>query len=64
MSRNGKPFCVSNEHILPVKDALEGKDAIVWGDQSNRLFVGSGRTMDAAVAQLLDRVAARKRALR
>ena len=38
MSRNGKPFCVSNEHILPVKDALEGKDAILWGDQSNRLL--------------------------
>jgi hypothetical protein len=63
MTRRGSQFCVSNQHILPVKDALEGKDAISWGNASNRLFVGRGTTMAAAVAQLLEKVAARKRAL-
>jgi hypothetical protein len=63
MTRRGTQFCISNQHILPVKDALEGKDAIPWGNASNRLFVGRGATMAAAVAQLLERVAARKRAL-
>jgi hypothetical protein len=63
MSRRGTQFCVSNQQILPVKDALEGKDAISWGNAGNRLFVGRGTTMAAAVAQLLERVAARKRAL-
>ena len=63
MTRRGTQFCISNQHILPVKDALEGKDAISWGNASNRLFVGRGTTMAAAVANLLERVAARKRAL-
>ena len=63
MTRRGTQFCISNQNILPVKDALEGKDAISWGDPSNRLFVGRGGTMAAAVAQMLERVAARKRAL-
>ena len=63
MTRNGTAFCVSNERILPVKDALEGKDAISWGNASNRLFVGRGTNMAAAVTQLLEKVAARKRAL-
>ena len=44
MTRNGTAFCVSNERILPVKDALEGKGAISWGNASNRLFVGRGTT--------------------
>ena len=40
-----------------------GKDAISWGDQSKTLFVGEGRTMDAAVDDLLAKLAARRRVL-
>lgn len=64
MHRNGTQFCVSNQDILPTRDALEGKDAITWGDTSNKLFVGKGPTMAEAVAQMLKRVAAHKRTLR
>ena len=33
------------------------------GNQSNPLFVGDGRTMDAAVDKMLEKVAARKKVL-
>lgn len=63
MTRGGTAFCVSNERILQTKDALEGKGAISWGNPKNRLFVGSGASMTAAVDKMLEKVAARKRAL-
>jgi hypothetical protein len=63
LTRGGKAFCVSNQLIEQTKNALVGPGAISWGNQNNPLFVGDGRTMDAAVDKLLEKVAARKRAL-
>jgi len=63
MTRGGKALSVSNQVIAQVKNALVGRDAIKWGNQSNPLFVGDGRTMDAAVDKMLEKVAARKKVL-
>jgi hypothetical protein len=63
MTRGGTAFCVSNQTIELTKNALVGKGAIVWGDQSKPLFVGDGATMDAAVDKMMAKVAARKQAL-
>jgi hypothetical protein len=48
---------------VQVKNALVGPDAIKWGNQSNPLFVGDGRTMDAAVDKMMEKIAARKKVL-
>jgi len=63
MTRGGKAFSVSNQVIVQVKNALVGPDAIKWGNQSNPLFVGDGRTMETAVDKMLEKVAARKKVL-
>jgi hypothetical protein len=63
MSRGSKAFCVSNQVIVETKNALVGPGAISWGNQSNPLFVGDGRTMDAAVDKMLEKIAARKKVL-
>ena len=63
MTRNGLAFSVSNQLIVKTKNALVGKDAIAWGNQSNPLFVGDGPTMDRAVDKMLEKVAARKQVL-
>jgi hypothetical protein len=63
MTRGGTAFSVSNDVIVPTKNALVGKGAISWGDPSKTLFVGEGRTMDAAVDNLLAKLAARRRVL-
>ena len=63
MTRGGTAFSVSNDVIVKTKNALVGKGAISWGDQSKTLFVGEGRTMDAAVDDLLAKLAARRRVL-
>lgn len=63
MTRGGKAFSVSNQVIVQVKNALVGAGAIKWGNQSNPLFVGDGRTMETAVDKMLEKVAARKKVL-
>ena len=63
MTRGGKAFSVSNQVIVQVKNALVGPDAIQWGNQSNPLFVGDGRTMDSAVDKMMEKIAARKKVL-
>jgi hypothetical protein len=63
MTRGGQAFSVSNQTIELTKNALVGKGAIVWGNQSNPLFVGDGAPMDAAVDKMMAKVAARKQVL-
>lgn len=63
MTRNGQAFSVSNGIVVASANALVGKGAIAWGNQSNPLFVGDGKTMDAAVDKMMEKIAARKRVL-
>jgi len=63
MTRRGTAFCVSNASIVPTKNALVGPGAIAWGNQQNPLFVGEGPTNEAAVKNLLAKVAEYKRRL-
>jgi hypothetical protein len=60
LSRKGKSVCVSNERILPTKNALVGSGAIQWGNPKNPLFVGVGATMAAAVKDMMKKVQKRK----
>ncbi|GAA3626422.1 hypothetical protein [Microlunatus ginsengisoli] len=63
MTRGGTAFSVSNDVIVPTANALVGKGAISWGDTSKLMIVGDGKTMDAAVDDLLAKIAARRRVL-
>jgi hypothetical protein len=49
--------------IVPTANALVGKGAVTWGDTSKLLIVGDGKTMDAAVDDLMAKIAARRRVL-
>lgn len=63
MTRGGTALSVSNDVIVPTANALVGKGAIQWGDTTKLLIVGDGKTMDAAVDDLLAKIAARRRVL-
>jgi len=63
MTRNGAAVSVSNDSIVLSKNAMIGKDAIVWGNQVNPLFVGDGTSTQEATQAMMKKVAARKRRL-
>ncbi|HEU5484399.1 MAG TPA: hypothetical protein VFU98_05795, partial [Microlunatus sp.] len=63
MTRAGQAFCVSNQQVELTANALTGPGAISWGTSGNPAYIGNGRTMNAAVDDLLEKVAARKRKL-
>ena len=63
MTRAGTAFSISNDVIVPTANALVGKGAVTWGDTSKLLIVGDGKSMDAAVDDLMAKIAARRRVL-